>query len=94
MPWSRRPGRRSLTASGRSPELGRVTALVGPPGTGKTTTLVKLADLVRNGGGRAVRLISADTQRIGGAEQLRTYAAILGVPFQSVESTARAGTSH
>jgi len=67
-------------------ELGRVTVLVGPPGTGKTTTLVKLAVSRGIAGGRAVRLISADTQRIGAAEQLRTYAAILGVPFQSVES--------
>lgn len=68
--------------------VGRVAALVGPPGTGKTTTLVKLA--VREGlrTGRCTRLISADTQRIGGAEQLRTFAAILGAPFQAVESTA------
>ena len=34
-----------------------------------------------------MRLISADNLRIGGADQLRTYAAILGVPFQAVEST-------
>ena len=68
------------------PGLGRVTALIGPPGMGKTTTLVKLA--VREGlrANRPIRLISADTHRIGGADQLRTFATILGVPFQSVES--------
>jgi flagellar biosynthesis protein FlhF len=71
-----------------APEIGRVTALVGPPGCGKTTTLVKLAITQGLARGRAVRLISTDTQRIGGAEQLRTYAEILGVPFQAVESTA------
>lgn len=71
-----------------APEIGRVTALVGPPGCGKTTTLVKLAITQSLARGRAVRLISTDTQRIGGAEQLRTYAAILGAPFQAVESTA------
>ncbi|HUI56519.1 MAG TPA: hypothetical protein VLY04_16200 [Bryobacteraceae bacterium] len=70
------------------PELGRVAAFVGPPGSGKTSAMVKLA--IRQGLalGRPVRLVSIDTQRIGAAEQLKTYATILGVPFQAVESTA------
>jgi len=71
-----------------APEIGRVTALVGPPGCGKTTTLVKLAVTQGLALGRAVRLISTDAHRIGGAEQLRSYATILGVRFEAVESTA------
>ncbi|PYT30496.1 MAG: flagellar biosynthesis protein FlhF [Acidobacteria bacterium] len=65
----------------------RVLALVGPPGCGKTTTLVKLA--VRHGlaCARGVQLITTDTRRVAGVEQLRTYAAILGASFDAVETT-------
>ena len=70
-----------------APEIGRVTALIGPPGAGKTTTLIKLAVAQGLACGRAVRLVSTDTHRIGGADQLRTYAGILGVNFQVAESS-------
>ena len=62
-------------------------ALVGPPGCGKTTTLVKLA--VRHGlaCARGVQLITTDTRRVAGVEQLSTYAAILGASFDAVETT-------
>lgn len=73
------------------PELGPVTALVGPPGTGKTTTLVKLAVTEGLMKRRPVRIISADAERIGAAEQLRNYAAILGVQFEFVSTPAALG---
>jgi flagellar biosynthesis protein FlhF len=65
-----------------------VVALVGPPGCGKTTTLVKLAVRYGLASSQPVHLISADNRRIAAAEQLRTYASIIGAGFDAVE-TAR-----
>jgi flagellar biosynthesis protein FlhF len=64
-----------------------VIALVGAPGSGKTATLVKLAVRYGISASRPVHLISADTNRVGAADQLRTYAAIIGATFDAVDST-------
>ena len=67
----------------------RVVAVVGPSGSGKTTTLVKLAARFGLKARRPVQVLSMDTHRIAAADQLRRYAAILGVGFQ-VFDTPRA----
>lgn len=55
-------------------------ALVGPTGSGKTTTLAKLAARAVDAvGARQVALASLDAYRIGAHEQTRTYADLLGV---------------
>ncbi|MBZ5723578.1 MAG: flagellar biosynthesis protein FlhF [Acidobacteriia bacterium] len=71
---------------GKSESHPAIVALVGPPGAGKTTTLVKLAVNYGLAGRRPVMLLSMDTYRIAAAEQLRSYAAILGVGFQVLET--------
>jgi flagellar biosynthesis protein FlhF len=74
------------------PTLGRpgfarsVVALVGPPGAGKTATLVKLAVRCGIALRKPVQIISADVYRIAAADQLRTLAGILGVGCDIVES--------
>ncbi len=64
--------------------LKKVVFLVGPTGVGKTTTVAKLAarDLLERG--KKVVLVTIDTYRIGAAEQLTTYAKILGIPIRVV----------
>jgi flagellar biosynthesis protein FlhF len=73
---------------GRPDARPRITALVGPPGSGKTTTLVKLAVNYGLGSRKPVLLLSTDTYRVAAAEQLRSYASILGVGFQVTETLA------
>ncbi len=58
---------------------GGIVALVGPTGVGKTTTIAKLAArFAQIHGSDSVALISTDTFRIAGFEQLQTYGRIIG----------------
>jgi flagellar biosynthesis protein FlhF len=63
---------------------GGITAIVGPTGAGKTTTIAKLAArwCMRHGAAD-LALVSTDGYRIGAREQLMTYARILGAPMHA-----------
>jgi flagellar biosynthesis protein FlhF len=69
-------------------EKGGVYALVGPTGVGKTTTTAKIAArcVIRHGADK-VALLTTDSYRIGGHEQLRIYGQLLGVPVRSIKDT-------
>lgn len=64
----------------------RVVAVVGPPGAGKTTMLVKLAMRFGVSSRRPALVLTTDTYRVAAADQLRTYAGVLGLPFHLIES--------
>lgn len=59
---------------------GGVISLIGATGVGKTTTAAKLAaQCVKQFGAGSVGMITLDTYRVSGYEQLRTYGRMLGV---------------
>lgn len=61
---------------------GGIVALMGSTGVGKTTTIAKLAArFVQRHGRKQVALVTTDCYRIGGQEQLQTFANYLGVPM-------------
>lgn len=91
MNWVRTALTGSLQTIGNENEIlekGGVYALVGPTGVGKTTTTAKLAArcVVRHGASK-VALLTTDSYRIGGHEQLRIYGKILGVTVHAVRDT-------
>ena len=65
-------------------EKQRVIFFIGPTGVGKTTTIAKLASKLCVNHKKKVVLLTTDTYRIAAAEQLRTYASILDVPFRVI----------
>lgn len=66
--------------------LKRVNVLVGPTGVGKTTTIAKIAAKQYLTHGKKVGLLTIDTYRIAAVEQLKKYAEILGIPFETVHA--------
>lgn len=62
----------------------KVIYFLGPTGVGKTTTIAKLASKLSVEQKKKIALLTADTYRIAAAEQLRTYASILEVPFRVI----------
>lgn len=61
----------------------KIVFFVGPNGSGKTTSLAKLAYRYQLEEAPAISLYSLDLHRVAATEQLKTYAAVLQVPFFS-----------
>ncbi|MCC4595512.1 flagellar biosynthesis protein FlhF [Xanthomonas campestris pv. phormiicola] len=70
-------------------EEGGVIALIGPTGAGKTTTIAKLASrFLQRHAARDVALVTTDTIRVGGREQLHSYGRQLGIAVHEADSDA------
>ena len=64
-----------------------ILAFVGASGSGKTTTIAKLAtQTVLEHGVGSIVLATLDSYRVGGREQLRSYARILGIPMRTINN--------
>jgi flagellar biosynthesis protein FlhF len=79
--------RRSRTGG----HAGRIMALIGPTGVGKTTTIAKLAAAYGIGkpAGRpplSVCVITIDAFRVGAAEQIEKYCRIMEIPVSCVDN--------
>ncbi|MDE7300241.1 MAG: flagellar biosynthesis protein FlhF [Lachnospiraceae bacterium] len=59
---------------------------IGPTGVGKTTTIAKIASMLKMNEKKRVALMTADTYRIAAVEQLTTYANILDIPLKVIYS--------
>ena len=69
-----------------------ISVFVGPTGVGKTTTIAKIAGQAAARHGRRVALISTDSLRVGGQEQLARYGELLGIPAYACSDASALGT--
>lgn len=79
--------RRLVTCASPTERSGAI-ALIGPPGSGKTTTLAKLATrYVLEQDAANLLIISTDDERLGSHEQLACLGRLLGVRVETVVGT-------
>lgn len=72
-----------------APSRRRIVALVGPTGVGKTTTVAKLAARRALLQGKQVALVTLDTYRVGGEEQIQRFADLIECPLFTVRDPAQ-----
>ncbi len=65
----------------------KTAIFVGPTGVGKTTTIVKFAYKEGISKNKSIFFLNLDNFKIGGEEQIKTYADILGADLKTVSSS-------
>jgi flagellar biosynthesis protein FlhF len=73
-------------SSGADAAYARYEVFVGPPGVGKTTTIANIAAQECAARRTSFGLVAADAFRAGAIEQLRSYAAVMGLPLRVARS--------
>ena len=68
-----------------APSRASAVLLVGPTGVGKTTTIAKIAARAALIDGKKVALVTLDNYRVGGVDQIRTFADLIGCPLHVLE---------
>lgn len=68
------------------PFSSRIQVFMGPPGSGKTSALVKLASHLIAKENKKIAFATADTFKVGAADQMRIYAQILNTSFSIIRS--------
>lgn len=66
----------------------KVHVFFGPAGSGKTTTLVKMASRLLLEDKKRVGLVTTDVLKVGAIDQLRIFSQILNVPFAVVRDSS------
>ncbi len=67
---------------------GRIRAIIGPTGVGKTTTIAKIAANAALLERKRVHIISLDNHRVGAPAQIKAFAKMMGVPVTLVRHAA------
>ncbi len=63
----------------------QIVMFVGPAGSGKSINLIKMATIAKLGLEANISIISTDTYKVSGLEQMQTYSSIAAIPFSKAE---------
>lgn len=64
----------------------RIITLIGPTGSGKTTTIAKIAKKIKFDNSMSLLLVTMDNYRIAATEQLKVYGNIMDIPVRMVKN--------